>query len=343
MELKDLKKLGKIALQPGEIKYSYNGENFDCETIQNALRAGINEIAGTPNLFRANEVQFCELVEEYIDDYIPARVDSLYGQFAEVKQFNDGDKVRFVNRVTNASKKRAKRFVTKVGDAGVYEVFRLDGKTIDVKTTAIGGAGYVSFEDFLEGNCTIAEVLDILLEGIDEMIYEEISKALIAMINDLPRANKVVSNAFDEQEFDRLLSIAGTNASVYCTEEFAQTVVPATSAAWSDAMKQTYFENGYFIKYKNHNIHVLPNGYEDETNTVKQIDPSYAWIIPGGKEKVVKIAFEGDTHVRNVEREDWSKEVQVYKKIGVAVIAESDICVYQNTSLKKEIDIDTSI
>lgn len=79
---------------------------------------------------------------------------------------------------------------------------------------------------------------------------------------------------------------------------------------------------------------VLPQSYEDETNSKKVIDPSYAWIIPtGGNDKPVKVALEGQTIVREIENADMSREIQVYKKMGVAAIITNNICVYRNTSL----------
>ena len=71
------------------------------------------------------------------------------------------------------------------------------------------------------------------------------------------------------------------------------------------------------------------------TNSKKVIDPSYAWIIPTGAEKPVKIAFEGGTIVDEYTNYDRSKEVQIYKKVGVRAIFSNDICVYKNTSLKR--------
>ena len=66
------------------------------------------------------------------------------------------------------------------------------------------------------------------------------------------------------------------------------------------------------------------------------IDPSYAWIIPVGAEKPVKIAFEGGTIVDEYTNYDRSKEVQVYKKVGVRAVFSNAICVYQNTGLKRK-------
>ena len=111
-------------------------------------------------------------------------------------------------------------------------------------------------------------------------------------------------------------------------------MVPAEG--WvSDDMKNQKWNNGYLANYKGHRVIVLPQSYEDETNSKKVIDPAYAWIIPtGGNDKPVKVAFEGQAIVREIENADMSREVQVYKKLGVAAIITNNICVYVNTSLR---------
>ena len=95
------------------------------------------------------------------------------------------------------------------------------------------------------------------------------------------------------------------------------------------------WNNGYLGAYKGHQVIVLPQSFEDETNSKKVIDPAYAWIIPTGAEKPVKIAFEGGTIVDEYTNYDRSKEVQIYKKVGVRAIFSNDICVYKNTSLTR--------
>ena len=230
-----------------------------------------------------------------------------------------------------------KKFITKVGLAGVYEVFKLDGRSFELETTAFGGAAQISIEEFLDGRMNFDEIVDIVMEGLDEQIYIEIEKALRASIDSLQEANKHVADAFDEKEMDRLISIADAygNATVYCTFEFAATMVP--SEGWvADQHKVEKWNNGYLANYKGHNIIVLPQSYEDESNLVKVIDPSYAYIIPtGGNDKPVKIAFEGQTLVDERKNDDWSREIQVYKKLGVGTVITNNICIYQNTSLTK--------
>ncbi len=52
--------------------------------------------------------------------------------------------------------------------------------------------------------------------------------------------------------------------------------------------------------------------------------------------KPVKVAFEGDTLVDERANRDWSREIQVYKKVGVICMMNNAMCVYKDTSLSKE-------
>ncbi|MCD8210319.1 MAG: hypothetical protein LUC37_02115 [Prevotella sp.] len=317
--------------------YSFNGENFSYADLDTTLRNELKEIAGTPQLYRENKNTLFTLIEQTIDDVLPRKVMDQYGMFAEIQTFNQGDKPVFTQKISNASKQRAKQFVTKVGLAGVYEVFKLDGKSFEVPTSAYGGAAQIGFEEYLDGRIDFADVLDIVMEGLDRCVYLEIEAALIASINDLPSANYTAQTAFDEAEMDRLISIGDAygRSVIYCTYEFAATMVPAEG--WiSDNMKDQKWNNGYLANYKGHQVIVLNQSYEDETNELKVIDPSYAWIIPtGGNDRPIKIAFEGDTQVRERENEDWSRDMQVYKKLGAAAIVTNNMCVYRNTSLTR--------
>ena len=322
-------------------KYSFAGESFGYKELNDTLRSELNSLAGTYSLYRENKNLIFQIMEETIDDVLPQKVINQYGMFAETKQFAQGTKPIFTQKITAASKRRAKQFITKVGLAGIYEVFKLDGKSYEVETSAFGGAAQIGFEEFLDGRVQFSDVLDILMEGLDECVYLEIERALKAAVETLPTANKVVGSSFVESAMDKLLAIVdsyGSKGVIYCTFEFAAKMLPLGSAsnnysAWSDSMKEQYWQNGYFATYKGHQVIVLPQSFEDEQNNTKVIDPRYAWVIPSGAEKPVKIAFEGQTIVREFENSDYSREIQAYKKMGVTALFTSNLGVYVDNSL----------
>lgn len=318
------------------VAYSFENKNYSYSDLNDTLRSELNELVPNYQAWRENKNTVFALIENTINDVLPVKVMDQYGMFAEVKTYRQGERPIFTQRVTEASKKRAKTFVTKVGLAGRYEVFKLDGRSYEVTTSAYGAACQVAIEEFLDGRVDFAELMNIVMEGLDEKIYLEIANALIGTVETLQAANKFVGNDFDEDEMDKLLSVADSygngKATIYCTFEFARTMIPADN--WvSDAMRDQKWANGYLASYKGHNVVVLRQSYTDETNTTKVIDPSYCWIIPGGAEKPIKIALEGDTLMKETEHDDWSRDIQIYKKMGVAAIVYNDICVYRNESL----------
>lgn len=342
MELLKFDSLVKLAVAASN-KTSFNfseSEKYSAEQTSDLLRAQMNLLAGDYRSFRENKNTIFSLIEQTIDEVLPAKVLQQYEQFADISTVAQGDKVVFVRRITEASRMRAKQFVTQVGLAGRYETFMLDGERLEVKTSAIGSAARIGFEEFLDGRIQFSELTDVIIEAMDEYIYREIAKALATAVEELPAPNKVTASSFDSASMDRLLAIAdayaGAPATIYCTYEFAATMLPAESWASSD-MKNTIWGEGYLPRYKGHNIVLLPQSMEDATNAKKVIDPSNAYIINSGVEKPVKIAFEGQTAVREVsDNDDWSRDMQTYKKFGVAILTNPSICVYKNSSLKLE-------
>lgn len=339
LKFDSLVKLAVAASNKTSFSFSEN-EKYSAEQTSDLLRAQMNLLAHDYRSFRENKNTIFSLIEQTIDEVLPAKVLQQYEQFADISTVPQGDKVVFVRRITEASRMRAKQFVTQVGLAGRYETFMLDGERLEVKTSAIGSAARIGFEEFLDGRIQFSELTDVIIEAMDEYIYREIAKALATAVEELPAPNKVTASTFDAASMDRLLSIAdayaGAPATIYCTYEFAATMLPAEAWASND-MKNTIWGEGYLPRYKGHNIVLLPQSMEDATNAKKVIDPSNAYIINSGVEKPVKIAFEGQTAVREVsDNDDWSRDMQTYKKFGVAILTNPSICVYKNSSLKLE-------
>ena len=158
--------------------YSFNGQSLSYEAMNQTLRNELNELAGTYSLYRENKNLIFSMIEETLDEVLPKKVIQQYDQFAEVKTFAQGDKPIF--RRPLANRNRAKQFITRVGLAGMYEVFKLgptEAESFEVRTSAIGGAAQIGFEEFLDGRVDFAEVTKIIMDGMDELIYKEIASA----------------------------------------------------------------------------------------------------------------------------------------------------------------------
>ncbi len=339
LQLDQLVKLAKAAAKASpSTSFSWEGNTYTRDELTETLRQELRALAPDYRTYKINQNTIFALMEQVIDDVIPERVLQLYDQFAEVKTFAQGDKPIFTQKITAASRRRAKQFIGKVGLAGRYEIFKLDGQSYEVATDAIGGAAQIGFEEFLDKRVDFSDVLDIVLEGLDECIYIEIEAQLEGAAGNMGvGSNKKSNNTFVESDMDALLAVADSygRSTIYCTYEFAATMWPS-DARMSDAMKdQRWIGNGYVATYKAHNVVILPQSYNDETNTHKVINPGLAYIVPTGADKPIKIALEGGSIVDEYVNADRSREIQIYKKIGVRAIFSPAICVYENTALTR--------
>lgn len=320
------------------VAYSFGDQKLSYDGLNETLRKEMNELAGTYALYRENKNLIFSLIEQTLDEVLPKKVAQQYEAFAEVKTFAQGDKPVF--RRPLQTRGRAKQFITRVGLAGIYEVFKLgpgpENESFEVRTSAIGGAAQIGFEEFLDGRVDFAELTKIVMEGMDELIYKEMGEALKASINQLPPANRVAAAGFDEGAMDRLIMIASAygTPTIYCTYEFAVRMIPNEAWRYTEAMKDELWRTGRLADYKGTKVIIMEQGFVDETNTRKVIDPGYCWIIPTGADgKPVKVAFEGGTIVDEYTGYDRSREMQVYKKVGVTCILANNICCYVDTSL----------
>lgn len=333
-----LQLMKNVANATPSTNFSYNNENLSYSAMNETLRSELNALVGTEELYEQNKRLVFSLMEQTMDDIVPNRLINAYGQFAEIQTFAQGDRPVFKRRT---GKTRAKQFITRVGLASVYETFKLGSESFEVGTSAIGGAAQIGFEEFLDGRVNFAELTQIIMDGMDELIYREIAQALMGAVNQLPTANRVSAAGFDEGGLDHLITTASAygTPTIYCTREFAVKIVPQTG--WvSDNMRDQMWNTGYLATYKGIRVVILPQTLEDETNSRKVIDPGYAWVIPSGAgEKPVKVAFEGTTHVRERnDNDDWSRDIQVYRKVGVGVMMTNNIFSYIDTQLKGKLD-----
>ena len=334
----DLVQLVKVAMTANAsapTAYSFNGASLDYSAVQATAREELNALCATPALYRENMNLIFSVIEQAIDDLLPAKVANRYAELAEVRVFKQGERVEFKRNRTN--NRRAKQFITRVGLAGRYEVFKLGRKeeTFQIKTSALGGAAQIGFEEFLDGRIDMAEVLNYVLEGIDETIQEEVVKAMETGVNQLPAANRVEINGWDEAAMDRLVSIAAAYGTpvIYCTREFAVRMVPAANAQ-SDAMREVIWNNGWLGNYKGTKVVILQQSFTDETNSKKVVNPGHAWVIAtGANGKPVYVAMEGNTLMKEHENDDWSRDIQVYKKVGVAAMLNNSVCHYFDKDL----------
>ena len=113
------------------------------------------------------------------------------------------------------------------------------------------------------------------------------------------------------------------------------TVNSTTKIKLSDQDMAEIRDRGYIGKFYGVNVIVMPQSFADDTNTKLTMNPSFAYVIPTGKEKLMKLAFEGNSYFREWEHEgDNGIQIQAYVKVGVAMVSTPNYWgIYYNKAL----------
>ena len=297
-------------------------DNYDYNT---ALRDELKKLAGTMNQFRRNKYDIFDLLASELEESLPQSIQSVLGMFCEFIQVPQGSRLEFRVRL---GKQRGKQFVTRATESGVYETFRLDRDRFDVYPVAIGGAGYVDFERYLDGLEDMADIYEVIEEGMLDRIFEMIQNVLLESwkMSGRPAKNKVAVNGFDAQAMRDLCNVVAPYGSpiIYCSPEFAAEMINIISYDSSVKIPNEDLtdirERGYIGKFYSYPVVVLPQSFTDENNEKLAMNPSFAYVIPSGKEKLVKIGMEGTPYFREWENRDNSMELQGYAKVGVGMV-----------------------
>lgn len=315
---------------------------FSVENVDKAFAEELNKYCGSVNQFMKNRYDLFEIMVENVDDVVPNRVKEALAPFAEFKTVGQGQKAVFKTGL-NASKRRAKKFLTRVGLSGVYETFRLDSVNYEVSSFAIGGAGTLDFERMLDGAETLADVMDVLTEGMTDAVYAEVQNALRAVVDNTAGGigeGNVVEGTYSADEMQRLCNVAKAygngSAVIFASPEFladmgADAIVPVGSHAGVYAQDDidSIHRDGHIKLFRGTPVVVMPQSFADNKNVETLIDTDVAYILPAGKAKVVKVVFEGATQMYDHVNRDNSIEINCYRKLGVAVESLDSFCAYK--------------
>lgn len=317
--------------------------NYAAETVDEALRGELASMCSSVNNFMRNRYDIYDIIIETADEVVPNKVIDVMGIFAEIKTVPQGQKAIFKRGMVGRN--RAKKFLTQVGLSGLYETFRLDNETFELGGKAIGGAAAIDFERFLDGAENMADLMEIITEGLTDAVFGEVQKCLIAAAEAVgrPDANKVIADTFKGDDMFKLVTTVkayGGSAVIFATPEFVgamgpDAIVPvgAHPGVYHQGDIDAIHNTGYINIFRGTPIVQIPQSFVDESNTKTWINPQFAYVLPAGKEKVVKIVFEGATQVWDLKNPDNSMEIHTYKKMGAAILTHHNWGIYQNKSI----------
>ena len=294
--------------------------------------------------FRRNKIELFELLEQNLEEVLPQSIENALDMFCEVIRVPQGSRLEF--RVVRG-KQRGRQFVTRATESGNYETFRLDRDRFDVYPQAIGGAGYVDFERYLDGVESMTDIYEVIQQGIVDRIFEMVQEVLLNSWNlaGRPAKNKVIASGFDPAAMVKLCNVVAAYGSpvIYCSPEFAAEMVNAivynNTTKISDQDMIEVRERGYIGRFRGFPVVVMPQSFTDETNEKLVMNPSFAYVIPAGKEKLIKLGFEGSPYFRTWDDHEGDNQItlQGYLKVGVGMIGTPNYWgIYYNAGIEAD-------
>ena len=322
-------------------------ENYALVDVDKAFREELATYCSSIAMFMKNRFDLYEIITENADEITPKKVLDIFGSVAEIKYVGQGQRARF--KMSNAkSKMRAKKFLTQVGLSGVYESFRLDSTEFEVSAHANGESIRVDFERVLDGAESLRELMDILAEGMADMVFVEIHKALRAVVDSplMSATNKVTTSGFQGDKMLKVCNVVknyapGHTCAIFACPEFIDEMGPDAIVPGTDAYQGIYhpddidaIHNGGRIKlFRGNPVIELPQSFVDTNNNKTWLDPQLAYILPTGGEKIVKVVFEGNTQMYDEVGADQAVEMHAYRKLGVGIQTYYNFGVYKNSAI----------
>lgn len=329
----ELKTLIKGAIKPDLTKFSAVDAN---NAFINAVLETYNLKDATPRQIRAREPEVFALIEETVEELLPAALTDVVGGFAEIQTFARDAEVLF--KTTGLGKVRARMGIVEGARGGIYKARRLDNKnfSLDVKVETVGA--YVTLEEILLGTASLAELMSNITLGFQERIYVKTMQALRTAKTLAPAANIKNGSGFVAESVDELIRIANQygNATIFgfrsaiakINNGAGWTSYPNHAVADADEVRN----RGVVTVFHGTPVVELPNYLLDETNSEWVFNEGDLFIIPSDA-KPVKIAMKGDLHIEETKHPSGSMEQSAHRLIGVGLFLANNVCVYTDNSI----------
>ena len=312
------------------------GVNF--AEVEDATRNALVEFYGltdlTPRQIKQNKELIMALIEEVVDELLPAKLQDRIGDFAEVKQYARDAEVVF--HIKGKGKRRAYMTIKKGQRAGLYQAARLDDMQMSLPTWVETVGVFVTLEEILLGKYSLAELMNNILDGFVERMYVQVIEALQAAT--VPDANQGSASGIDNAQLDAIIRIVSAYGSpvimgfhnVISKINNLQSISganPNIPVSDLDELKA----KGYIGQYKGTPIVKLPNYIIDEsTNEEWLLDESKLFILPAA-ERPVKVALKGELHLQPIVHSTGSEEWNAHKILGVGLLLTNNLGIYTDT------------
>jgi hypothetical protein len=307
---------------------------------RNALNAYFQEISGSDSVraLRYNSREIFAIIDEVIDEVVPAQIQDMTAQFAEVRRFARNEKVEFVIPTTYGSTRRQYTAVRRSARGGVYRAYRLDGKVLDMEMYPWAVAYAVTLEDLLTGQRTIAELLSIITNAWVERIFRDVVDALFTAAAAAPAANQNTGSTFSPADLDDIIEVVGAygNPFIFGFRKSVAKIINVTLTNAGGAVMADLDDirrQGFVQIYKGVPVVMMPDYFLDLNNTTF-VFAQYkdTLLVLPANERPVKVAFKGEGYTQEIQQATGGVEYQNHQIVGMTVLFNNHIGSYEFSS-----------
>jgi hypothetical protein len=281
-----------------------------------------------------------DVIEEVIDEIVPAMVENIMGGFATVLSFGRDQEV--VYQIKNVGKRRALLSIVPGARAGIYKARKLDGRTLSIKTHTLTAGVFVHLEDILLGKASLGELMDNILDGIQYQIYKDVVSALRAIKTQAPAANRATAANVDAAKLNDVIRVVSAYGKpvIICFHSLAvkfnnmvnvSGAQPNMPGADLDEMRN----KGVVSMYHGTPVIEVPNYILDEVeNSSWLFSEADAFVLPVD-EKPVIVAFQGEGYIQENAHALGGAEQNYHRMMGTAILAYNNLGIYTDSEIVK--------
>lgn len=345
---KELFTLIKAAFENKPVQYG--STTFSTEDVNAAAIKQICETVGLAENVSLRGIRPYEglvfaLIEEALDEIVPAKIQGILNQFAEVRTYGINEEAVF--ELNKLGKNRAKLVVSKGSREGIYRAARLSGSTFTLPTYTETASVFISLEEILAGKVTLAEMFATIVEAFQEEIYKQIFEQLAsgtpaagyARIGEAEGGKIIATKATLGDTLDVVMPYVkayGTPTIIGSFQSISQLFNPVATTTTGGVVIQypTREDNedirniGHVTLYKGAQVVELPNYLIDNTNSKWFYDVDKVFVLPTGV-KPVKIAFKGDTMIQKNLNAVGGEKWEIFRTLGVGLAMANNYAVIE--------------
>lgn len=329
---KEFKK-GLIAALTGAASANFSAEDVNTAAINAIMKElGLDENA-SPREIRSKEVEAFALIEEAVDEILPAKLADVLGDYAEVKSFARDAEVLF--NIEKIGKNRAKLTIAKGARGGIYRAARLDSKYFSLPTHVETVSVYVTLEELILGKMSLGELFANILEGFEESVYKAVFNALATGAPATGHGRITPSSATTTSSLGAALDEVLPKVKQYGIPTIFGSFeglckLENDGSAYHPELEDMKDRRQYGIirLYKGVRVVELPNYLVDESNSEWFYDKKYVFVLPSGA-KPVKVALKGEMYIKKNEQATGSEKWEAHKIMGVGVAMANNFAVIE--------------